>query len=112
MTKDKPATTPQPAGQPEVDQFVLRLYVSGATQRSLAAIENIRNICETHLQGRCDLQIIDIYQQPELARGAQIIAVPTLIKQLPLPLRHLVGDLSERDKVLVGLELIPPPKAD
>lgn len=96
----------------EAEKYVLCLYVSGATPRSMTAIENIRNICETHLQGRYDLQVIDIYQQPELARSAQIIAVPTLIKQLPMPLRHLVGDLSEKEKVLVGLDLFPRPSAE
>ncbi|BBI99090.1 KaiB 1 [Ferrigenium kumadai] len=100
------------ARQAEAGTYVLRLYVSGATSRSVTAIENLKEICETHLQGRYDLQVIDIYQHPELARSAQIIAVPTLIKQLPTPLRHLVGDLSEKEKVLVGLDLVPRPAAD
>ncbi|MDD5266053.1 MAG: circadian clock KaiB family protein [Methylococcales bacterium] len=91
------------------EHFVLRLYVSGATPRSAAAIANLREICETHLMGRFDLQVIDIYQQPELARDQQIIAAPTLIKQLPLPLRRLVGDLSKEERVLVSLDLSPKP---
>jgi circadian clock protein KaiB len=78
------------------------------TPRSLTAIDNIHEICETHLQGRYDLQVVDIYQQPELARTAEIIAAPTLIKQLPLPLRKILGDLSETEKVLIGLDLTPP----
>lgn len=109
---DKKPETVQSAEQNETENYVLRLYVSGATPRSVAAIENIRKICDTHLKGRCDLQIIDIYQQPELAGKMQIIAVPTLIKQLPPPLRQLVGDLSEKERVLAGLELVPKPATD
>lgn len=111
MVKTKPET-PQPAGKTAAENYVLRLYVSGVTPRSVTAIENIRAICERHLQGRYDLQVIDIYQQPELARSAQIIAAPTLIKQLPVPLRKLLGDLSETERVLVGLDLIPKPMTD
>lgn len=106
MTKAKPVSKPS-AVQSQAENYVLRLYVSGATPRSAIAIENIKGICEAHLQGRYDLQVIDIYQQPELARSAEIIAAPTLIKQLPLPLRKVLGDLSETEKVLVGLDLIP-----
>lgn len=91
------------------ENYVLRLYVSGATPRSVAAIENIKDICDTHLQGRYDLQIIDIYQHPELAHRAEILAAPTLIKQLPLPLRKLLGDLSETQRVLIGLDVLPAP---
>ena len=87
--------------------YVLRLYVSGATPRSIMAIENIKDICESHLQGHYDLQVIDIYQQPELSRDAEIVAAPTLIKQLPLPLRRILGDLSETEGVLIGLALVP-----
>lgn len=96
----------------EALQYVLRLYVSGATPRSAEAIANLSEICEEHLKGRFDLQVIDIYQQPELASERQIVAVPTLIKQLPLPLRRLVGDLSKQERVLVGLDLVPRPPAD
>ena len=91
----------------ELDQrhYLLRLYVVGATAGSQRAIANLREICETELAGRYELQVIDIYQQPSLAEGEQIIAAPTLIKQLPLPVRQLVGDMSDRDRVLVGLDL-------
>jgi circadian clock protein KaiB len=89
--------------------LLLRLYVTGMTPRSARAIANIKEICEQHLQGRYDLQVIDIYQQPDLAAGDQIIAVPTLIKKLPPPLRRIIGDLSDREKVLVGLDLRPLP---
>ena len=77
------------------------------TPRSTRAIANIKEICEEHLKGRYDLQVIDLYQQPVLAEGDQIIAVPTLIRKLPLPLRRIIGDLSDRERVLVGLDLKP-----
>ena len=85
--------------------YVLRLYVTGMTARSTAAFASIKAICEKHLHGRYDLEVIDIYQQPSLARDEQIIAAPTLIKRLPLPQRRLVGSLSEEDRVLSGLDL-------
>jgi circadian clock protein KaiB len=85
--------------------YVLRLYITGATAKSMHAIENIRRICKQHLQGRYDLEVIDIYQYPKLAKGEQIVALPTLIKKLPLPLRRLVGDLSDTENVLFGLDL-------
>lgn len=86
---------------------MLRLYVTGATPRSLEAISNIRRICERHLHGRYLLQVVDVYQQPELAKEAQIIAVPTLIKSLPAPLRRFIGDMSDTEKILVGLDVQP-----
>ncbi len=85
--------------------YVLRLYVSGATPRSAQAIANIKALCEEHLQGRYELEVIDIYQQPALAAGEQIVAVPTLIKRLPPPLRKLVGDMSNEERILFGLDL-------
>jgi len=81
--------------------------VTGATPRSLRAIENIKRILEEHLAGRYELEVIDIYQNPALASGDQIIAAPTLLKKLPLPLRQMVGDLSDQEKVLLGLDLRP-----
>jgi len=89
------------------EPLVLRLYVTGSTPRSSRSIFNIRNLCESRLLGRYKLEVIDIYQQPELARQEQIIAAPTLVKSLPLPLRKLVGDLSDTDRVMVGLDLKP-----
>lgn len=86
-------------------RFVLRLYVTGLTQRSTRAVEAVRSICETHLHGRYELEVIDIHQQPALARSEQIIAAPTLIKSLPLPLHRIIGDLSSTERVLVGLGL-------
>jgi circadian clock protein KaiB len=89
----------------EKEIYVLRLFISGLTQNSQRAIENVRRLCEEHLKGRYQLEIIDIYQQPEMARGEQIIAAPTLIKELPLPLRKFIGDMSKTERILVGLDL-------
>jgi circadian clock protein KaiB len=86
-------------------RYVLRLYVTGMTPNSTRAIENLRAICEEYLPDRYDLEIIDIYQHPVLMQGEQILAAPTLIKKLPEPLRHLVGDMSDRERVLIGLDL-------
>ncbi len=87
------------------EKYVLRLYVTGLTPRSTKAIQNIRKICEENLKGRYELEIVDIYQQPEFAKNEQIIAAPTLIKKLPLPLRKLIGDMSDKERILVGLDL-------
>jgi circadian clock protein KaiB len=86
-------------------RYVLRLYVTGSTPRSARAISNIRKICEEHLEGRYDLEIVDISQHPTLAEGEQIIAAPTLIKMLPLPLRRFIGDMSHTERILLGLDL-------
>ena len=91
--------------QTAVDRYVLRLFVSGMTPRSTRAVQNVRAICEEHLHGRYDLEVIDIYQQPTLARGEQIIAAPTLVKKSPAPLRYIIGDLSTTERVLRGLDL-------
>ena len=86
-------------------RYILRLYVSGSTLKSARAVENIKRVCEQHLKNRYDLEVIDIYQQAKLARDEQIVAVPMLIKRLPLPLRRLIGDMSNQEKVLFGLDL-------
>lgn len=88
------------------DKYVLRLYVTGSTSRSALAITNLKTICENYLKGRYELEIIDLYLKPGLAKGDQIIAAPTLIKELPLPFRRIIGDMSNRDKVLFGLDII------
>jgi circadian clock protein KaiB len=88
------------------EPYVLRLYVTGMTPRAGRAIENVRAICDEHLDGRYDLEVIDVYQQPALAKDEQIVAAPTLIKEHPLPLRRLIGDMSNRDRVLAALDLI------
>ena len=87
------------------EHYILKLYVSGSTDKSINAITNIKKICEENLKGRYDLEVIDLYQNPGLASGEQIIAAPTLIKKLPLPLRRIIGNLSNNEKVLVGLDL-------
>ena len=97
-------------GERANERYLLRLFIAGTTPQSLRAVANLRQICENHLQGRYDLEVIDLYQQPVLAEGEQIIAVPTLIKKLPAPLRRLIGDMSDKDRVLVGLDLRPEKK--
>ena len=100
------ATLERAAQTPLDERYVLRLYVTGMTPRSARAIKNLQAICDEYLEGRFDLEVIDIYQQPVLAKGEQIIAAPTLIKQLPLPMRRIIGDMSDRERVLIGLDLI------
>lgn len=92
---------------PDVEHYVLRLFVTGTTERSQRAISNMRKICEENLAGRYDLEVIDIYKDPESTRDLQIVATPTLVKVLPAPLRRIIGDLSNREKVLAGLSLLP-----
>ena len=94
-----------PASHSRQAKYVLRLYVSGSTSKSALAVKNIKRICEQYLKNRYDLEVIDICQHPNLARDEQIVAVPTLIKRLPLPLQRLVGDMSDLNKVLFGLDL-------
>ena len=93
--------------KPKSKEYVLRLYVAGTTSKSLRAVANIKEICETSLKNRYDLEVIDIYQQPVLMKGEQIIAAPTLVKKLPLPLRKFIGDMSDTERILVGLDLRP-----
>lgn len=88
-------------------QYVLRLFIAGNSAKSAEAIDKIREICEKNLKGRYSLEVVDIYQQPDIARGEQIIAAPTLIKSLPLPLRRIIGNLSSEERILVGLNLTP-----
>lgn len=89
------------------EKYVLRLYVAGVTRASTAAIMNIKKICEENLQGRYELAVVDIYQQPVLARDEQILAAPTLIKKLPMPIRRFIGDMANKERILVGLDLRP-----
>ena len=88
-----------------IKQYVLRLYVTGQTSRSLRSVENLRALCNKYLKGNFTLEVIDIYQQPALAAEGQIIAAPTVIKLMPLPLRKLVGDFSDHHRVVLGLDL-------
>lgn len=87
------------------EKYLLRLYITGSTSRSILAITNLKKICEEHLEGRYELEVIDLYQHPGLAKGEQIIAAPTLIKKIPLPFRRIIGDMSDKEKVLLGLDL-------
>ncbi len=91
----------------ETDTFRLRLYIAGQTPRSVGAFTNLKRICEEHLQGRYELEIIDLVENPALAAGDQILAVPTLVRRLPKPIKKIIGDLSNRERVLVGLDLRP-----
>jgi circadian clock protein KaiB len=86
-------------------RYLLKLYVAGRSPKSVNAIANIKKICEANLRGRYVLEVIDLYQQPQLAQGEQIIAVPTLIRKLPSPLRRIIGDLSNTERVLIGLDM-------
>ena len=85
--------------------YILRLYVAGTSPRSLRAIQNARQVCDENLKGRYELEVIDVFQQPMLAKDEQIVAVPTLIKKLPLPIRRFIGDLSDAENLLIGLDL-------
>jgi circadian clock protein KaiB len=87
------------------NHFQLRLYVAGQTPRSLAALSNLKRICATHLDGRYRIEVIDLIKNPQLAQGDQILAIPTLVRNLPKPIRKIIGDLSDTERVLVGLDL-------
>ena len=93
----------------ECDQqhYRLRLYIAGTTPRSLRSLENLKLLCETHLQGRYELEVVDVYQSSIETKQDSVVAIPTLIKQLPLPIRRIIGDLSDTEKVLLGLDLEP-----
>ena len=96
-----------PAEDADRVYFDLRLYVAGQSPQSILAIENLRRVCDEHLPGRYRIEVVDLLENPELARGEGIIAVPTLVRRLPLPIRTIIGDLSDTDRVLVGLQLRP-----
>jgi len=87
------------------ERWNLRLYVAGQTPRSLSAVANLKRFCEDHLAGRYSIEIVDLVENPRLARGDQIVAIPTLVRKLPSPMRKIIGDLSNRDRVFVGLDL-------
>jgi circadian clock protein KaiB len=104
MSPPAKRAAPARAGKPE---WQLRLYVAGTTAKSAAALANLRTLCETHLQGRYEIEVIDLLVNPKLAAGDQILAVPTLVRRFPPPLRKIIGDLSNEERVLVGLDVIP-----
>ncbi len=87
--------------------YILKLYVAGQTRRSLEAFANLKKICEEHLKGKYRIEIVDLLEHPQLAKGDQILAIPTLVRKLPPPLKKIIGDLSNTEKVLVGLDLRP-----
>ena len=93
--------------QPEVAEWQLRLYVAGQTAKSIAAFENLKRVCETHLAGRYSIEVVDLLVNPRLAAGDQILAVPTLVRKFPEPIRKIIGDLSNEERVLVGLDVRP-----
>lgn len=95
------------SGEPREDLYVLKLYVTGLTPRSRTAIDNLRSICEQELGGRYRMEVIDVLERPQLAEDERILATPLLIKKLPLPLRRIIGDLSDREQVLLGLDVRP-----
>jgi circadian clock protein KaiB len=101
----KPKAKSVPRTKQAAGYYILKLYVAGLSPKSATAIANIKKICEENLQGRYQLDVIDLYQQPQLAAGEQIIAIPTLIRKLPPPLRRIIGDLSNTERVLVGLDI-------
>ena len=95
------------AARPDSDTWALRLYVAGQSPKSVAAFANLKKICEEHLAGKYTIEVIDLLQQPQLAAGDQIVAIPTLVRKLPAPLRKIVGDLRNTERALVGLNLRP-----
>ena len=105
----KKAPTPRPTkgADPHPDLWELRLYVAGQTPRSIQAFANLKTICEEHLAGRYTIEVIDLLEAPQLADGDQILAIPTLVRKLPEPVRKIIGDLSNTERVLVGLDLRP-----
>ena len=106
-TKPKPARPEAKPAKAKSDAFVLRLYVAGQTPKSIAAFANLKKICEEHLAGRYRIEVIDLLENPKLAGGDQILAIPTLVKKLPEPVRKIIGDLSNTERVLIGLDLLP-----
>jgi circadian clock protein KaiB len=92
---------------PKSESWQLRLYVAGQTTKSITAFANLKKLCETHLAGRYEIEIIDLLKNPKLAAGDQILAIPTLVRKLPTPVRKIIGDLSNEQRVLVGLDLRP-----
>ena len=94
------------------DYFILRLYVAGQTAKAIAAFDNLKTICEAELEGRYEIEVIGLLENPKLAREDQIVALPTLVRKLPAPLRKVIGDLSDVERVLIGLQLLPRSKAE
>jgi circadian clock protein KaiB len=112
ITSPKKSQSRKPPGVKNIkpqseESWMMRLYVAGQSARSQAAIANLRKICDTHMPGRCTIEVIDLMRNPERAKADQIVAIPTLVRKLPIPVRRIIGDLSATDKVLLSLELSP-----
>jgi circadian clock protein KaiB len=112
MEENAEVGTTELTHEPDEKVYILRLYVAGQTRKSLAAFANLKRICEEHLAGRYKIEIVDLLENPQLAKGDQILAVPTLVRQLPPPIKKIIGDLSNTERVLVGLDLRPVEKKD
>jgi circadian clock protein KaiB len=110
MTKVSATTSRTRTTTHEPAEWSLRLYTAGQSPKSLRALENLKRICEEHLGGRYHIQVVDLLQNPQLARGDQIFAIPTLVRQLPVPIRQILGDLSNLERTLVGLDIRPREK--
>jgi circadian clock protein KaiB len=108
MTGETKTKTPRKSkGSTAEEQYQLRLYVAGQTPKSITAFENLKRICAEHLEGLCRIEVIDLLVNPQLAKGDQILAVPTLVRRLPAPVKKIIGDLSNTERVLVGLDIKP-----
>lgn len=104
---ESPAKLSTLGGPSDVNRWELRLYVAGKTAKSMAALENLKKICEEHLPGQYEIEVVDLLVHPQLAKGDQIVAIPTLVRKLPEPIRKVIGDLSNTDRTLVGLQVRP-----
>ena len=110
--KNEPTRKKKPAkSAPVVETWILKLYVAGQTPKSIAAFANLKEICDKHLAGKYRIEIVDLVKNPMLAKGDQILAIPTLVRQLPPPVKKLIGDLANTERVLIGLDIQPAVKA-
>lgn len=109
MNSGKPRSAAKKSGaeQPDKDKWILRLYVAGQTLKCTTAFINLKRICETELKGKYTIEVIDLLENPQLSREHQILAIPTLVRKLPVPVRKIIGDLSDTERVLVGLDIKP-----
>ena len=107
MAKENNSDDTSPGISPPPEYWQLRLYVAGMTPRAVAAFDNLKRLCETHLAGFYEIEVVDLLENPKLAAGDQILAVPTLVRKLPTPIKKIIGDLSNEERVLVGLDLRP-----
>ena len=105
MTVKRLRAPRKPARKPLVKEWTLRLYIAGTTQKALAALSNLKAICEEHLQGKYSIEVIDLLKNPQLGEGDQILATPTLVRALPTPIKKIIGNLANNERVLVGLDL-------